>query len=154
MKIKKHSAVSIHYTLTDNQGNVLDTSKNRKPLNFLQGAGNIIPGLEKALEGKTTGDTLKVVVPPEDGYGPVNHDLVQTVSRSVFGGIDKIELGMQFNAQDDRGNTQRVIVTHVNGDQIAIDSNHPLAGVELHFDVSIEAVRSATKEEIEHGHIH
>lgn len=154
MKIAKNHAVSMNYKLKDNKGNVLDKSEGRGPLNFIQGAGNIIPGLEKALEGKTAGDSLNVVVEPKDGYGNINPDLVQTVPRSAFGDIDKIEPGMQFNGQDSQGHVQLITVTHIEGDNIAIDANHPLAGVELHFDVTIEDVRKATEDEISHGHIH
>jgi len=154
MKIANNNAVSMHYTLTDNNGKVLDSSEGKDPLNFLQGAGNIIPGLEKALVGKEKGDNLKVVVKPEEGYGVLNPDLVQTVPKSAFGDIEKIEPGMQFQGQDDKGNAQLITVTHIDGDNVAIDANHPLADVELHFDVTIENVREATKEEIEHRHIH
>lgn len=146
--------VSMHYELTDNDGTVLDSSKDAEPLPYLHGAGNIIPGLEKALVGKTQGDSLQVTVEPAEGYGEVAPELINTVDRSAFQGVESIEVGMAFEAQGADGSVQRIIVKDVDGDEITVDANHPLAGVTLNFDVEIVSVREATEEEIAHGHVH
>jgi FKBP-type peptidyl-prolyl cis-trans isomerase SlyD len=151
--IGDNCVVSIHYTLTDDDGNVLDSSKDSNPLNYLHGAHNIIPGLENALVGKTTGDSMQVTVSPEEGYGVKSDELIQTVPRAAFEGIDDIQPGMQFQAQGPQG-AMMITVTAVDGDDITVDGNHPLAGKTLHFDVSIENIREASEEEIEHGHVH
>ena len=154
MTIKENSAVSFHYTLTDDAGAQIDSSAGQDPLAYLHGAGNIIPGLEKALEGKAAGDQLKVSVSAEEGYGPVQPELIQDVPRSAFQGVESIEVGMQFEAQTGQGGAVPVTVTAVSEETVTVDGNHPLAGKSLHFDVTIEAVREATKEELDHGHIH
>ncbi len=146
--------VSMHYKLTDDEGNVLDSSEGSEPLNYLHGAGNIIPGLEKALVGKVAGDTLQVRVEPAEGYGEVVPELIQTVERAAFQGVDTVEAGMAFEAQAPDGSIQRIVVKNVEGDEVTIDANHPLAGVTLNFDIEIVNVKEATKEEIAHGHVH
>ena len=103
MEITDARVASIHYTLTDDEGHVIDKSPESQPLSYFHGAGNIVPGLEKALAGKQAGDSLKVEVKPEEGYGPRNDALVQEVPRSAFQGVDKVEPGMQFRAQSERG---------------------------------------------------
>jgi len=154
MEIAKDTVVSMHYTLTDDAGKVLDSSDGREPLNYLHGAGNIIPGLEGALVGKKEGDSLKVTVPPAEGYGEVNEELIQKVDRSAFQGVEKVEVGMAFEAKNPDGSAYAITIREINGDQITIDANHALAGVTLHFDVSVEGVREATAEELSHGHVH
>lgn len=146
--------VTMHYTLKNDAGEVLDSSEGADPLSYLHGAGNIIPGLEAALVGKTAGDSCDVTVQPEDGYGEVLPHLVQTLSRDLFQGVDTIEVGMAFQAQAPDGSVRMVEVKDVQGDDIIIDANHPLAGQVLHFSVSIENVREATEEERAHGHVH
>ncbi|MEJ2533086.1 MAG: peptidylprolyl isomerase [Halioglobus sp.] len=146
--------VSMHYKLTDASGNVLDSSEGAEPLNYLHGAGNLIPGLEKALAGREQGDSLQVVVEPADAYGDVRPEMIQAVDRSAFQGVETVEPGMTFQAQGPDGATQRIVVTGVEGDSVTIDANHPLAGVQLHFDVQVVGVREATDEEIAHGHVH
>lgn len=153
MKIEKNKAVTIDYTLTDPQGQVLDTSKGRGPLTYLHGAGNIIPGLETALEGKAAGENMVVTVPPEQAYGQKNPAMVQPVPRKMFQGVQDIQVGMQFQASGP-GGTQVVTVVGVSPDTVTVDANHPLAGVELKFDVNVVAIREATEEEITHGHVH
>lgn len=153
MQISKHKVVAIDYTLTGPDGAVLDSSEGREPLAYLHGAGNIIAGLEKELEGKTRGDSLDVTVAPAEGYGERNDALIQQVPRSMFEGVDKIEPGMRFNAMSDAG-PRVVVVTGVDDDGITIDGNHPLAGMELRFAVTVMDVRDATEEELEHGHVH
>jgi len=146
--------VSMHYKLTDDDENVLDSSDGSEPLAYLHGAGNIIPGLEKVLVGKVAGDSLQVRIEPEEGYGEIIPDLIQTVERAAFDGVDSVEAGMSFEAQGPDGSTQNIVVKEVNGDEVTIDANHSLAGVVLHFDIEIVDVREATEEEVDHGHIH
>ena len=154
MTITENSAVSFHYTLTDEQGQEIDSSAGQDPLAYLHGAGNIIPGLEKALEGKSVGDQLNVEVSAEEGYGPVQHELIQDVPRSSFQGVESIEVGMQFEAQTGQGGSVPVTVTAVTDETVTVDGNHPLAGKNLNFDVTIADIREASAEELEHGHIH
>ena len=146
--------VSMHYTLTDVDGNVLDSSQGSDPLSYLHGAGNIIPGLEKALAGKVQGDALQVKVEPAEAYGELDPSLVQVLDREAFQGVESVDVGMAFEARGAEGQVQRVVVKEVEGDQVTIDANHPLAGQQLHFDVQVTGVRAASAEEIEHGHVH
>ena len=154
MQIAQDKVVLIHYTLTDDAGKVLDSSSGGDPLAYLHGQGNIIPGLEKALEGKQAGDKLNVRVEPAEGYGVRDDSLVQQVPRRAFGSVSKVEPGMQFHAQSAQGQMRVVTVTHVKGDMVTVDANHPLAGEVLVFDVEVAEVRDATGEELEHGHVH
>lgn len=153
MQISDNVVALIEYTLTNNQGEVLDSSVGGEPLGYIHGAGNIIPGLERALVGKKAGDTLKVTVAPADGYGEKNEAMLQEVPREMFQGVDQIEVGMQFHAQTDHG-MQVITVAKVTADTITVDGNHPLAGETLNFDVKVIEVRAATEEELEHGHVH
>ena len=154
MNIADKMVVGIHYTLTNNDGEVLDSSQDGEPLSFLHGAGNIIPGLEKALLGKAVGESMKVTIQPEDAYGPRQDEMVQLVPREMFQGVDEIQVGMQFQAETPDGGVQMILVAEVNDDEITVDANHPLAGEVLNFDVSIESVREPTAEELDHGHVH
>ena len=154
LMIAKNSVVSLKYTLTDDPGKVLDSSDGTKPMVYLHGAGNIVPGLEKALAGKTEGDAFKVRVEPAEAYGEVVPNGVKTIERSAFEGVDVVEVGMAFQAQAPDGSEQHIMVTKVEGDSVTIDINHPLAGVALNFDIKILSVREATKEELDHGHTH
>ncbi len=153
LMIGKNAVVSINYTLTNDAGEVMDTSEGREPLTYLHGANNLIPGLEKEMEGKSTGQSFKVTIPPSEAYGESNPELVQTLSKDMFKGVDKVEPGMGFTAQGPQGE-QHIVVTAVDGDQVTIDANHPMAGKTLHFAVEIVNVRDASEEEIEHGHVH
>jgi FKBP-type peptidyl-prolyl cis-trans isomerase SlyD len=153
MEISDHKVVTIHYTLTNTEGDVLDTSRDGEPLAYLHGAGNIIPGLENALTGKRAGDRLNVSVSPEQGYGDHDPAMVQRVPRGAFQGIDTIEPGMQFHAETAEG-LQTVLVVEVDNDTVVVDGNHPMAGQVLNFDVEIAAVREASSEELDHGHVH
>lgn len=154
MTITKDSVVRFDYTLTGPDGKTIDTSAGREPLAYLHGAGNIIGGLENALTGKTAGTELTVNVPAAQGYGERDEKLVQVVPASAFQGVPNIQPGMQFQARGPNGQTAVVTVTNVTGDQITVDANHPLAGVPLTFAVKIVEVRAATREELEHGHVH
>ena len=149
-----NSVVSIHYKLTDNDGNVIDTSEGAEPLTYLHGVGNLIPGLEKELVGKVENDALTVKVQPAEGYGEVMEELIESVPKVAFQGVDNIEAGMSFEAQNPKSEMQRIVVKKVEGDVVTVDANHPLAGVELNFDVTIISVREATEEEVAHGHVH
>lgn len=154
MQISNNLVASIHYTLKNDQGEVLDTSAGQEPLHYVHGANNIVPGLEKELEGKAAGDSLSVVVSPAEGYGEYDATLVQELSKEMFAGVDTIEVGMEFHAQGPDGGMQIIEVKGVDGDKITVDGNHPMAGQTLHFDVEITAVREATADELEHGHVH
>lgn len=153
MQIADRCVAYFHYTLTNDAGEVLDSSNGREPLPYLHGKGNIVPGLEKALAGKKAGDKLDVVVAPEEGYGPHIDSLVQVVPKSAFQGVENLEPGMQFQAESNMGPVS-VVVTNVDGENVTVDGNHPLAGETLHFSVEITQVRDATVEEVMHGHVH
>lgn len=154
MNIAEKCVVAFHYQLTNSDGEQLDSSEGQDPLKYLHGASNIVPGLEKELEGKKAGDALKVEVQPDEGYGQVNPQLVQKVPHSAFEGAPEIKAGMQFQAQAPDGQVQLITVTEVSDEEVTVDGNHPLAGQVLHFDVTIEDVREASEEELEHGHAH
>ncbi len=151
--IVENKVVSIHYQLTDDNGVELDSSKESEPLNYLAGAGNIIPGLDNALVGKAVGDKLDVVVEPAEAYGEHNPEMIQRVPKTAFQGVDNIEVGMQFRAQAEGGELS-VTVTEVSDEEVVVDANHPLAGKRLTFAVEVVEVRDASPEEIEHGHVH
>ncbi|MGY6518968.1 MAG: FKBP-type peptidyl-prolyl cis-trans isomerase [Lysobacteraceae bacterium] len=153
MQIADRCVASFHYTLTNDAGEVLDSSNGRAPLAYLHGAGNIVPGLEKAMEGKTVGEAFKVDVAPAEGYGERHDALIQVVPREAFQGVDDVQPGMQFQAQSNQG-VMSVTVTKIEDGQVTVDGNHPLAGETLHFDIEVTEVREATAEELEHGHAH
>ncbi|MGB7160508.1 MAG: peptidylprolyl isomerase [Tepidisphaeraceae bacterium] len=151
--IGKDKVVSIDYTLKDGAGKVIDSSEGRDPLTYLHGHGGLIPGMEKGLEGKSTGDSFQLVVSPDEGYGQKDPNMVQPVPRANFGGAADIKPGMQFQAKTPQG-ARVVTVVDVSPDTVTVDANHPLAGETLHFDVSVKDVRDASPEEIAHGHAH
>lgn len=153
MQISANKVVSIDYTLTGVDGNVIDSSEGRGPLAYLQGHNNIIPGLEDALEGKSVGDKLDVVVEAKDGYGERHDDLTHKVPRNMFEDGSEIEVGMQFQTMTEHG-PHIVTVIDMDDENITVDANHPLAGQTLNFAVSVVEVRDATEEELEHGHVH
>jgi FKBP-type peptidyl-prolyl cis-trans isomerase SlyD len=152
MNIEKNKIALIEYTLTDTKGEVMDASDGN-PLAYLHGHSNLIPGLEKELEGKTTGDKFKITVPATEAYGERVDALIQTVPNDMFQGVDNLEVGMRFEAQSEQG-MHSVEITAIEGDNVTVDGNHPMAGQELTFDVEIIEVRDATAEEVEHGHAH
>jgi len=152
MQIAAQKAVTIGYTLKDDDGKVLDTSEGGEPLTYLHGAGDVVPGLEKALDGKQVGDALSVSLSPEEAYGPRDEGQIRNIPlRKLPKG--KVEVGMQYEITTDAG-PMLALVTAVRGDYATIDANHPLAGMRLHFDVKVVEIRDATPEELEHGHVH
>ena len=153
MNVAKHKVVAIDYTLTNDGGETLDSSDGRDPLMYLHGAGNIIGGLESALEGKMVGEQVQVSIAPADGYGERNESLRQVVSREQFSGIENVAVGMQFRVDTNAGELT-VTVVEVSDERVTLDGNHPLAGETLHFDVTVREVRDATEAEVSHGHAH
>jgi FKBP-type peptidyl-prolyl cis-trans isomerase SlyD len=153
MKVAENTVVIIDYKLTDNDGTVIDSSEGAGPLAYLHGAGNIIEGLEEALLGKEAGDDVKASIEPAKGYGERNEDMKQDVPKELFGGVDNIEVGMQFQSETDQGPVM-VTVVELKDEMVTVDGNHPLAGVHLNFDVSIREVREPSAEELQHGHVH
>jgi len=152
VQIQPKSVVSIEYTLKDDAGEVLDKSEGRAPLTYLHGVGNLVPGLEKALDGKAVGDTVEATVTPADGYGDRNEKLVRRIPLRKIQD-PRPEVGKRYRAQLDDG-LGIVLVTAVSGDYASVDANHPLAGMTLHFTVKVVEVREATAEELSHGHVH
>jgi len=153
MQIGDQKVVTLHYTLTDNEGRVIDQSEDGS-FAYLHGASNIIPGLENALSGKSAGEELSVAVSPEDAYGDRDESMLQQVPKNMFEDTDQIAVGTQFHAQGPNGEMLVVTVMEVLEEHVLVDGNHPLAGVELNFDVKIIDVRDASEEEVEHGHVH
>lgn len=153
MKAQKDSVVSIHYTLTSDGGEVIDSSQGQEPLEYLHGHGNIVVGLEEVLEGVEIGATVEVSVPPAKGYGEFDPEWIQKVPRESFEGVDELQVGMVFVADTEEGPRQ-LFITAVEGDTVEVNGNHPLAGETLNFSVKVEAIRAATAEELEHGHVH
>ncbi|NJA06209.1 peptidylprolyl isomerase [Methylococcaceae bacterium WWC4] len=152
MQITNNTAVSFHYTLTNRDGEQLDSSRGEVPLVYLHGAGNIIAGLEAALAGKQIGDKFNVTIAPDQAYGEIQEEMKQVVSKTMFGDME-VEVGMQFHADVNYGSGV-ITVTEINGDDVTIDGNHPLAGEALTFDVEVVDVRPATADEMSHGHVH
>ena len=153
MQIESNSVVTLHYTLKDNDGNVIDQSDDGSFL-YMHGAMNIIPGLEDALAGKSSGDEISVKVSPEEGYGVKDDARIQEVPKDMFDSAEEIQVGVQFHAQGPDGSAVVVTVVEVKDDAVVIDGNHALAGMDLNFEVKIVEVREASAEEIEHGHVH
>lgn len=154
MQIAKDKVVLINYTLKNDAGEVIDSSEGSDPLAYLHGAENIIPGLEKALEGKGTGDSLSVTVPPADAYGEFDEGKIQEVPKEMFEEAGEVSVGAQYHAADPDGGYITITVTEVTDDTVKIDANHPLAGENLSFDVTVMEIREASAEELEHGHVH
>jgi len=153
MKIEQNKVVIMHYAVMDSEDTLIDSSYDHSPLAIIHGTGYLIPGLEKALIGHEAKDTFEVSVAADDAYGQRHDELVQTVSRELMQGVEDLEVGTQLRASTDQGE-QTVIVIDVNDDEITVDGNHPLAGIDLKFDVEILEVRDATEEELAHGHVH
>lgn len=154
MLITNQHVVAIDYTLSNDAGEVIDSSAGAEPLVYLHGASNIIAGLENALAGKAVGDELEVSIEPEDAYGEYSAELITNLGREMFEGVEELEVGMQFHASAPDGGMQIVTIRDVDGDQVTIDGNHPLAGQQLNFKVKVVSIRAASEEEIAHGHVH
>ena len=153
MTIQKNSVVTMNYTLRDDTGGLIESSEGQEPLTYLHGQGNIIPGLESSLEGKSAGQTIKVSIPPEDAYGVWEESNMLKIPKEQFNGVDDIKAGMQFSVNSNEGE-QIVTVTTIEGETVTVDANHPLAGKTLNFDVTVVGIREATKNELDHGHAH
>jgi FKBP-type peptidyl-prolyl cis-trans isomerase SlyD len=153
MSITQDQVVSIHYTLRDDTGQIIDSSADGEPLSYLHGHGNLVPGLERELTGRKAGDRLQLKIAPSDGYGEYDRELVQSVPRRSLKGIADLKVGMRLQAQTPQG-ARAVTVTRLAGDMVTLDGNHPLAGKNLNFEVEVAAVRAATAEELAHGHVH
>jgi len=155
MTVAKHKVVQIHYTLRDASGEVIDSSEGSDPLAYIQGIGNLIKGLESQIEGRKVGDSFKAVVEPKDGYGEYEDENVHIVPLSGFqaDGDESLEVGMQVRVETNEG-ISLAEVTAIDGDEVTLDLNHPLAGETLYFDVEIVDVRDATRQELDHGHAH
>ena len=147
------SVVTIHYTLTLDSGQEVDSSKGKDPLGYLHGAGNIVPGLETAMNGHAVGDAFDVMVAPEDGYGPRHDEAVQTVPRQAFPADAEISAGLQFQAQGPDGQPLMGTILELTDAEVKVDFNHPLAGETLHFAIEVVGIRDATQEEKDHGHV-
>lgn len=154
MQVAKDKIVSMDYTLTDSEGTTIDSSQDKEPLSYLHGAANIIPGLEKELEGKSIGDQVQTTIEPADGYGERRDELQQKVGRENFEDVADLIVGMQFRVPTNDDHFVVVTVVELDETDVTVDGNHPLAGVTLHFDVTIRDIRDATTEELEHGHAH
>jgi FKBP-type peptidyl-prolyl cis-trans isomerase SlyD len=153
MKTEPNMVVSLHYTLKDDNGEVLDSSSGREPLAYLHGHGNIVPGLERALEGTTVGHRSQVAVAAGDAYGETNPDLVFEAPREQFPADMQLTEGARVYAEGPEGPVSFTVVRLTERGAV-LDGNHPLAGKQLHFDVEIVDIRPATKEELAHGHVH
>lgn len=154
MKVADNHVVGIEYTLKDGKGEVLDTNEGADPLLYIQGLGQIVSGLEKALAGRSQGDKVEVKVVAAEGYGEFDDELIQRVPRKEFKDMEPLEEGMEIVVEDEDGEDQVMTITEMTDGEVTLDGNHPLAGQDLHFKVSITSIRVATKDEIEHGHAH
>jgi FKBP-type peptidyl-prolyl cis-trans isomerase SlyD len=132
---------------------VLDSSAGKEPLSYIHGTGSLIPGLESVLEGKSAGDELEVSIAPEDGYGERDEALIDTLSREQLRDLESLREGLMFTMDDEEG-TRIYTVLKIAGDEVTVDGNHPLAGKTLHFAVTVQEVRDASAEELDHGHVH
>ena len=153
MSIKQDQVVTLHYTLRDDAGEIIDSSPHGEPLAYLHGHGNLVPGLERELSGKRAGDKLQITVSPADGYGEYDQALLQRVARRALKGLANLRVGMRLQAHTGHG-ARAVTVTQITGDMVTLDGNHPLAGKNLHFQVEVAEVRAATDAELSHGHVH
>ncbi len=153
MVIEQDCVVTLHYTLRDDAGEVIDRSSSERPLTYLHGRGQLIAGLERELQGRRAGEKLGVTIAPADGYGEYDATLVEQVPRRALKGIASLKPGMQLRSRTEHG-PRTVTVTRIVGDLVTLDANHPLAGKSLNFEVEITDVRQATEEELAHGHVH
>lgn len=153
MKIEANKVALIHYAVSDSEGTLIDSSYDHQPLAVIHGAGYLIPGLENALKGREAGDKFEAKVPADDAYGHRNDAFVQQIPKEMFAEIEDLAVGVQLRAETDHGE-QTVMVVDLNDEFVTVDGNHPLAGIDLSFDVEILEVRDATADELAHGHVH
>lgn len=153
MKVSQDSVVLFHYALVDRKNKVLDGSRGGAPLPYLHGHRNIVPGLEKAMEGREAGERFKVTLMPADAYGERDEELVEVMDRSAFEGFPELKVGMHCQVQDEAGEAHMVTIIELSDDEVAVDGNHPYAGKALTFDVEIIEVRAATEEELSQGRV-
>jgi FKBP-type peptidyl-prolyl cis-trans isomerase SlyD len=151
MQITKNKVATFDFTVIGEDGELLDSSQELGPFSYIHGIGYLIPGLESAIEGKSSGDSFSVSVPPAQGYGERDESLLYVIPKEKFAGIGDLEVGVQLQVEDQNG-TRMVEVTKIEEDRVTLDGNHPLAGKTLNFDITIVDVRDATEEELEHGH--
>lgn len=153
MKIAKDSVVLFHYALVDRKNKVLDGSRGGEPLPYLHGHSNIVPGLEKAMEGREEGESFKVTLMPSEAYGARDEDLVEIINRDAFDGLPELKVGMHCQVEDDNGELKLVTIVEFNDEEVAVDGNHPYAGKALTFDVEIVEVREASDDELAQGRV-
>lgn len=153
MKIQTNTVVTLNYTLKNSAGEILDTSEGREPLVYLHGVGGLIPGLEAELEGKEKGNSFNAVIAPENAYGKRSDDLLHVVPKSGFQGDEEMQIGMQVQLETEQGPAIATI-SEIEGENVTLDLNHPLADMELHFAIDVMDLRDATEDEISHGHVH
>ena len=151
MKIIKECVVSIHYTLTDERGEELDSSRGAAPLTYIHGTQGLIPGLERELEGREAGDGFQASIQPVDAYGEINPALIQEVPLDVLSAIEDLQVGMRLQSRSPDGQMQMLTVEAIGDESATLNANHALAGAVLHFDVAVEHVRAATAEELDQG---
>ena len=154
MKIQNDHVVEINYTLKTDGGETIDTSDTGGPLCYLHGKQNIIPGLENALTGKGLNEKVSVRVEPKEAYGEREDELIQTIDKSQFPNFDEMKIGQQLQVQTESGHPLIVTVIEKAEEGLTLDGNHPLAGINLNFDVEVVSIREATSEELTHGHVH
>lgn len=153
MTIQDKKAVSFHYTLTNQDGEQIESSRDKEPMTYLHGARNIIPGLESAMVGKAVGDEFKVTIEPAQAYGEKVQAKIQRISSKHFKFPKKLKPGQVVGLQTKNGPV-KVTIVKIGRFNVDVDANHPLAGQTLTFDVEVSAVRDATEEELAHGHAH
>jgi FKBP-type peptidyl-prolyl cis-trans isomerase SlyD len=154
MQVGENRVVTIDYTLKDEKGEVLDSSERSGELSYIHGVGQLIPGLEEALEGHDEGEQVETTLNPQQAYGEYDDQLQFNVPKERMPEDSSLEVGQQFEAQTSQGQRQVVTLTSVGSQEVTLDANHPLAGQELTFDVTVKSVRDATQEELDHGHVH
>lgn len=153
-KISKNKVVTMHYTVSDNDGNKVDSSVGQEPMEYLHGHNQIIPGLQDAMQGKRAGEKFNVTIPPAKAYGAYKKNLIFKLDREKLKGADEIKVGAMMQLTDQNGHPVVVTVTELLDTEVVVDANHPLAGKTLEFEVEVVSMRDATKEELEHGHAH
>tara|TARA_B100001094_G_C18101141_1_gene755842 strand:- start:367 stop:846 length:480 start_codon:yes stop_codon:yes gene_type:complete len=153
MKVGENKVVSVYYTLTDKDGKELDQSQD-DAVDFLYGSEDMIPGLAKGLAGKEVGDKVSLDIDCADAYGEYQEEMVQKMQKSDLEGVENLEEGVMLEGEDEDGEVFPVVVTSIEGDVVTLNGNHPLAGLDLHFDIEIVAIREATEEEVNHGQVH